>query len=273
MPFDGSGNFLSSLQEKLDENIIMEIRNKSTGLPDFRVGEKVAKWKPGKGNPEELGSYFEGDILEPPIPSREKVAKWKPGKGNPEELGSYFEGDILEPPIPSRTRNGMSDTRYRWPKGIIPYVITGRFTTTQINMIKSAMNTIQQKTCIKFRTKTSSDYNYVRIENAATGCWSFLGRRGGGNQTLNLQAPACVTSVGTAIHELLHTIGFYHEHSRMDRDSYVTINYNNIEPGSEKNFEKRSSTTYSVTYDHGSVMHYGKNFFSKKGLDTIVTKV
>jgi Astacin (Peptidase family M12A) len=37
--------------------------------------------------------------------------------------------------------------------------------------------------------------------------------------------------IGTAIHELMHTIGFYHEHSRLERDNYVNILWQNIAAG------------------------------------------
>jgi hydrogenase maturation factor HypF (carbamoyltransferase family) len=37
-------------------------------------------------------------------------------------------------------------------------------------------------------------------------------------------------------HELLHVMGFYHEHSRPDRDDYITIKWDNIGQGSYFSF-------------------------------------
>ena len=61
-------------------------------------------------------------------------------------------------------------------------------------------------------------------------CSSAVGRRGGG-QRLNL-APGCLNRHGSIMHEFLHAFGFQHEHKRADRDEYVTINWDNIKPGS-----------------------------------------
>jgi hypothetical protein len=38
---------------------------------------------------------------------------------------------------------------------------------------------------------------------------------------------------------MMHTLGFYHEHSRSDRDMYIDIKWNNIDPAYHPQF-----TTY-----------------------------
>ena len=60
------------------------------------------------------------------------------------------------------------------------------------------------------------------------------------------------------VHELLHTLGFVHEHTRPDRDDFISVNFDNIEPGKEKYFEKRmQGTRNNAPYDVLSVMHNG----------------
>ena len=38
-------------------------------------------------------------------------------------------------------------------------------------------------------------------------------------------------SKGNTMHELMHVLGFHHEQSRRDRDTYVTVDKNNIKKG------------------------------------------
>lgn len=75
----------------------------------------------------------------------QRVAKWLPESGvNPEELGEYFEGDIMSSP----TRNGMLDETYRWKNGVVPYEIGGSF-GKDLEIIEWAMNEYHKRTCIR----------------------------------------------------------------------------------------------------------------------------
>lgn len=73
------------------------------------------------------------------------------------------------------------------------------------------------------------------------------------------------SSGGNAIHELGHAIGLWHEHSRMDRNSYIEIYWNNIDNTDDywKNFIKYDHPFVpDVGYDIASIMHYGPKAFS-----------
>ncbi|KAL3270928.1 hypothetical protein HHI36_021434 [Cryptolaemus montrouzieri] len=205
--------------------------------------------------------------------SGRNVASWNENsKVNPEELGNYFEGDIR---MHERTgKNGLKDETYRWSNGVIPYEISGHFSSSSLDVIKRAMGVYHKYTCIRFVPRTSSHKDYVSITSGNTGCWSSVGRITG-RQEVNLQSPACTTKLGTVLHELMHVAGFYHEQNRPERDDYVTVNFHNIKPGHDANFikaDKDKTISYGVPYDYRSVMHYSDHAFSRNGQPTIVPK-
>lgn len=72
-------------------------------------------------------SHF-GDRIygEPSEENGQRLMQWdENSQNNPEEMGSYLEGDILVPS--SLGRSGLVDKSTRWPGGKIPYVIEGNF--------------------------------------------------------------------------------------------------------------------------------------------------
>ena len=56
-----------------------------------------------------------------------------------------------------------------------------------------------------------------------------MGKRGDGPQTISI-GKNC-DKFGIVVHELGHVVGFWHEHTRPDRDQYVDIFYKSIQQG------------------------------------------
>ena len=110
--------------------------------------------------------------------------------------------------------------------------------------------------------------DYVTFRPSSAGyAYATVGRVGG-QQFVNLVA----NPTGVIVHEIGHALGFLHEHTRPDRDSYVTIHWGNIRPGFESNFYTYSSGRQAGPYDIDSIMHYPSYEFSGNGYATITRK-
>ena len=72
----------------------------------------------------------------------------------------------------------------------------------------------------------------------------------------------------TIAHEIAHALGAIHEHQRPDRDNFVVIQYQNIDPSlterqKEVNFGLKLKVLIQSPYDYYSVMHYKHDAYSK----------
>ena len=65
------------------------------------------------------------------------------------------------------------------------------------------------------------------------------------------------------MHEIMHALGFYHEHARSDRDKYIKIIRKNVRKGLHQNFDFQNDdkSTRNFNYDYDSLMHYGPYSF------------
>ena len=107
----------------------------------------------------------------------------------------------------------------------------------KLAILKEAMEAIMEKTCVIFK-EIFPDKNgkfpsssWVNVTGNMRGCFSDLGRSKYGGSKLNLDVTKCFRTKGHAIHEILHTLGVYHEHMRPDRDDHIKILWNNIKEG------------------------------------------
>ncbi|KRZ77139.1 Zinc metalloproteinase nas-8 [Trichinella papuae] len=168
------------------------------------------------------------------------------------------------------SRNARIGSQYKWRDGVVPYVLSRDYSASERAIIARAMQAYHEKTCIKFVARTHEpDYLYIKKED---GCFSDVGRTGG-RQTVSLD-DGCIY-YRTIIHELMHAIGFWHEHERPDRDDFVDVIWYNIRAGAHSQFQKVSpseSNTFGERYDYRSIMHYDSKSFSKNGRDTMVAR-
>ncbi|XP_053178965.1 high choriolytic enzyme 1-like [Scomber japonicus] len=159
----------------------------------------------------------------------------------------------------------------KWPKAsdgnvYVPYRISKQYSPKDRSTIIQGLESFSRSTCIRFIPfKRQKDFLDIQSDD---GCYSKLGRRRG-PQILSLDISGCIYH-HVIQHELLHALGFHHEQNRSDRDKHVQIVWENILDGEEDQFEKVQTRNLRTPYDYNSIMHYGRNFFSKNGQPTIV---
>lgn len=234
----------------VDENqeIMTEFANPYPGSSTdiFFAGQKLAVEQFN-------GDYiYEGDILLPP----DLVSH--------QELKVVFENGEVVPETKSVGR-----TSGRWPNNTVYYAIESGLDNKA--RVYDAIKHWESNTNVNFVERTSQS-NYVYFVTGS-GCSSYVGMIGG-RQNITLST-AC--STGNTIHEIGHAIGLWHEQSRVDRDNYITIHYDNIQSGREYNFhtyaqQGMDGDEFTSSLDFGSIMMYGPYSFSSNGKPTITTK-
>lgn len=162
--------------------------------------------------------------------------------------------------------------RARWPNARIPWRFAAGLTVAQRQAVEDAIAHWEANTPFRFPARTTeADFVTFTAGDNNGVCSSFVGRIGG-DQTIEVDTcPA-----GRIIHEIGHAVGLYHEQTRYDRDTYVTINWANIQTVGQDNFRRYVDLgrdgADAGDYDYGSIMHYGPAQFSANGLDTITPK-
>jgi hypothetical protein len=186
---------------------------------------------------------------------------------------AVFEGDIILGKAEELEKNPGSPRaaavvgqRFRWPSGVVPFTIDPNFPNP--SRLDDPINYFHNNTAIRFVTHTN-EANFVIFHRGGNDvCGAFVGMQGYSPQYIFL-ADGCGTK--EIKHEITHTLGLFHEQSRADRNLFVRINYENVEPGKESQFNQYVTEQGEDLgeYDYCSIMHYSANLFSKNGQPTI----
>jgi uncharacterized protein (TIGR03437 family) len=161
-----------------------------------------------------------------------------------------------------------------WPNGVVPFEFDGNCgagSTTCVSAANQtamlgAMTVLENVANVNFQQCANNacrgDFVHIQASNANN---SAVGKQGG-RQIIN------ITSWGsrfTIVHELLHCLGLFHEHTRGDRKNYVDVEgfCKNVQGGCmgatyTSNFPISNGSAAYGFYDFDSVMHYGQCAFS-----------
>ncbi len=158
----------------------------------------------------------------------------------------------------------MGNADYFWPNKVIPYSISSGFSQYQINTINNALATLESVAQIDFQQISTTSYPCIIFTPSSDSNSSPLGKQTNGNR---VKLYSGYFNKATVMHEVMHSLGFFHEQARTDRNNYVIIYEDNIQSGKEHNFKTfkdRGFSGYNLGgFDYNSIMIYSSHEFSK----------
>lgn len=209
---------------------------------------------------------------------------------------AIYQGDIDLGPAPdgSAGSDGLQlytsvvGTRIKlWPNGVVPYEIDSSISNqNHITAIREAVRYLNTNTFVTLQERNGETY-YLKIQSDNPGvCKSGVGYKYHGNTTNISLGSGCYTR-GVILHEILHSLGIWHEQSRTDRNNFVNILYENIRWGPKKddngnrlteekqrkyywhNFDINKGAINYGPYGYDSIMHYDPTAFGKEVKDDV----
>lgn len=146
-----------------------------------------------------------------------------------------------------------------WDRTEIPYLISPELPDP--SRVEQAIQYFNQNTPVRFVPRTTQA-DAIVFEPGQEHCYSALGRTGG-LQPIRLSAGCQSQQI---LHEIMHALGFVHEQSRTDRDEYVEVVWDNIDPRYHPQFaivpEPLMEALRGTAFDFRSIMLYRPETFA-----------
>lgn len=179
-----------------------------------------------------------------------------------------FECRLLTPPLASRGAHAVN----LWPNGLVPYEFDPpHMADAARSYFFDGVAWIEQVCSVRFVPRTT-EADYIVVRESGGTIESYVGRIGG---------PQIVAAVSTqeetVVHALMHTLGFWHEFQRPDRDQYIQITPSLLPEDVRPGYEIVPEAVMHGPYDFNSIMHrrlsWHRAFFPKPPYDQRWTDV
>jgi hypothetical protein len=140
-----------------------------------------------------------------------------------------------------------------WPCGTVPYELFNNVVGADKVMFENAAKQ-WEIAGVKFIPRTT-ETNYILVIKNDKSDHAEVGMKGTGLQFVSVS----FKDVSAIIHELGHVLGLIHEHQRSNRDSFVKIIDDNINPADIVQIKPKEIDQLLTPYDYDSIMHYTAN--------------
>jgi len=208
-------------------------------------------------------------ILPSPPPQKIKVIEKKPDGVKAVAFQVYngmaiAQGDILLGKVEEDVETGFAEPlpSTRWSNSRLYYGIDERVTHPE--RVLQALSYLSELTVLRFFPIQRGVSDALIFQPTEEHCLSYVGKISG-FQPIFISGDCDWQSI---VHEVLHALGFIHEHSRSDRDNYVQIMWNNIPQKFHSQFEilpdKWMQPWVQYPYDLSSIMHYPSQILSSE---------
>jgi hypothetical protein len=181
--------------------------------------------------------------------------------------GDVLLGKIEEPSVSGYAAIPTVDF---WQSSVIPYHIQA--SVPEPERILKALAYLSEKTVLEFVPFEDSMKEALVFEPIEEHCFSYVGRVGG-TQPVFISAKCDWHHI---VHEVLHALGFVHEHSREDRDDFISVHWDHIPGPFRSQFEIMPPSLLAhwqqYPYDMASIMHYGSQLLTPQSSQPSLTR-
>ncbi|HEY4284495.1 MAG TPA: M12 family metallopeptidase [Chthoniobacterales bacterium] len=162
--------------------------------------------------------------------------------------------------------NTISPGNVPWPGGVVPYVFDSALSAAQQQTYLNALHEYELAANVHFIPRTS-EAQYILFKYDPNG---FDQVSGSNPQVVSVSS----LTRSQICHEMGHSFGLLHEHTRPDQTTYVNVLTANISAGNQHWFNIDPNGTAQGPYDFESVMHFRRDLFSMQPavLDTLQAK-
>lgn len=183
----------------------------------------------------------------------------------PREHVRFRSGPAGEP-VPTATDGFAGISSGPWPAGTVPVIF--------LESVSEPRQALFFEACAAWApagvrcVPRTVESKWLNVGATSDECTAIVGALRQPNSNVNLGDPACWERP-RLIHMIGHVLGLLHEHQRADRDRYIRIFREHIDPRHVHEFARLTTGHSFGEYDFDSVMHYAPSVYSLDGRPTM----